>query len=357
MTDCTDVLTKSLEFIKTQGRYCTALEISKNLKISLFSLYSNTSFDVPRLNKECGFTRKTGKFKNADEIEHILLNYIRDKNRFVPALEIANCLKISRATIIKYGIDMDELNESLGFYRPYEKSINSHNKLSETYIEEVRNKIKLELSKGYLPKHTVCKKLNIPCNKGGVFKYINYNDIVKDCKLEHRGVQRLLSTEELRTKCKDIIRVKGRYCPENILSTELGIAGSSLAFRNIKIVDLNEELGFRRDNFSFEAEVGNTLKTMFPDVTITAQKWFKDLKSSSGRALFFDFFIEELSICVEADGPCHTDTNHPWFSEKVVFRDNLKNKYCQEKGWKLVRIPYINKVTVEYVSSCFLEVP
>ena len=96
---------------------------------------------------------------------------------------------------------------------------------------------------------------------------------------------------------------------------------------------------------------------MFPNHEISSQKWFVDLKSDLGNRLFFDYYIEDLLLCIEADGPSHSNPKHPWYSEKVVRRDTLKNEYCNTKGLTLVRIPWKGKITPEYIRSCFPGIP
>ena len=73
---------------------------------------------------------------------------------------------------------------------------------------------------------------------------------------------------------------------------------------------------------------------------------FKDLKNK-GR-LRFDFAIfnndGQLSHLIEFDGRQHNNDYTPWNSKETLqerqSRDKIKDKYCQEKNIKLIRIPY-----------------
>lgn len=75
------------------------------------------------------------------------------------------------------------------------------------------------------------------------------------------------------------------------------------------------------------------------------------------KKLEFDFYLPEQNICIEYDGEQH-------FKEVKFFnsnlkenkiRDGIKNKYCEDKGIKLIRISYfekeIEKVLNEYLST------
>ncbi len=69
---------------------------------------------------------------------------------------------------------------------------------------------------------------------------------------------------------------------------------------------------------------------------------FADLISPKTQAfLRFDFYIPSLNMCIEYDGFHHFNcTNTKKGREKLkgqIYRDKLKNKYCRDKGIKLVR--------------------
>jgi very-short-patch-repair endonuclease len=63
-----------------------------------------------------------------------------------------------------------------------------------------------------------------------------------------------------------------------------------------------------------------------------------------GQSLSFDFYIEELNLCIEYDGEHHY--NEKCYSQGIESlrlrqeRDERKNKYCKNKGINLLRIPY-----------------
>lgn len=73
------------------------------------------------------------------------------------------------------------------------------------------------------------------------------------------------------------------------------------------------------------------------------------------RKLRFDFYLTDLNTCIEYDGIQHfkpTTFSHDNFTERKK-RDKIKNKYCKEKGIKLVRIPYtdIDLLDKEYLKG------
>lgn len=67
------------------------------------------------------------------------------------------------------------------------------------------------------------------------------------------------------------------------------------------------------------------------------------IKGRYCRKLSFDFYLPNQKTCIEYDGEQHykpfgTDTGEKL--AKTQKNDELKNKYCEKKGIKLIRIPY-----------------
>lgn len=58
----------------------------------------------------------------------------------------------------------------------------------------------------------------------------------------------------------------------------------------------------------------------------------------------FDFYIPEQNILIEYDGQHHFEPIKGWGGEEkfklTQENDQIKNKYCEEKNIKLLRIPY-----------------
>lgn len=86
---------------------------------------------------------------------------------------------------------------------------------------------------------------------------------------------------------------------------------------------------------------------------------FRDcINPETGQQLRFDFYLPSYNTCVEYDGEQHfrysnTGWNNKENFEKVQYRDSVKNKYCKEKGIKLIRIPYTDedKIDEKYILS------
>lgn len=76
------------------------------------------------------------------------------------------------------------------------------------------------------------------------------------------------------------------------------------------------------------------------------QKTFEDcINPKTNYKLKFDFYLPDYNCCIEYDGEMHFKyKNQGWNNkenfESTIERDNIKNKYCEDNGIKLIRIPY-----------------
>lgn len=79
--------------------------------------------------------------------------------------------------------------------------------------------------------------------------------------------------------------------------------------------------------------------------------------------LKFDFYLVDYNLCIEYDGLHHfyieqkNKTN--WLKnvdlQQVKRKDQIKNKYCEEKGIKLIRIPYWQFKNIQSILCRYLK--
>lgn len=72
------------------------------------------------------------------------------------------------------------------------------------------------------------------------------------------------------------------------------------------------------------------------------EKMFDDcINPLTHSKLRFDIYIPSMNVVIEYDGPQHTI---PIFGDEEfknsLYRDNIKNKYCAERGIRMIRVPY-----------------
>lgn len=87
------------------------------------------------------------------------------------------------------------------------------------------------------------------------------------------------------------------------------------------------------------------------------QHRFEDCKNK--KRLIFDFYLPRVNTCIEYDGIQHFEPIEVFGGEeefeKSQKRDKIKNKYCQAKGIRLIRIPYTVSDVGEYLRNELLS--
>lgn len=75
------------------------------------------------------------------------------------------------------------------------------------------------------------------------------------------------------------------------------------------------------------------------NIKFETQKSYDDLLSQSNRKLKFDFYLSNLNILIEFDGPQHyLDTKYT--TDRMLDNDKRKNIWCKNNNISLYRIPY-----------------
>lgn len=110
----------------------------------------------------------------------------------------------------------------------------------------------------------------------------------------------------------------------------------------------------------------NKIEYILKSIGLSYQKQytFEDcINPLTNRKLKFDFYISDFNTCIEYDGEQHffyrdtSDWNTKENFEKTVYRDNIKNLYCQNKNIGLIRIPYTEyeNITEKYILDYLLQ--
>lgn len=104
-----------------------------------------------------------------------------------------------------------------------------------------------------------------------------------------------------------------------------------------------------------ERKVSIVLKSL--GVSFIREHTFQDCRST--RVLPFDFYLPDYNACIEFDGIQHFEpVPHFGGDERFTERkrnDEIKTKYCDQKGIRLLRIPYFNICSVERDVTRFIE--
>lgn len=90
------------------------------------------------------------------------------------------------------------------------------------------------------------------------------------------------------------------------------------------------------------------------NICFKTQKTFENCKNpKTNHKLRFDFYLQDLNICIEFDGAHHHKdvyyNNHKSDLKDTQYRDSLKNQYCKDNNIKLIRIPYWEFKNIEEI--------
>lgn len=104
-----------------------------------------------------------------------------------------------------------------------------------------------------------------------------------------------------------------------------------------------------------EAKITKILKEM--NINYISQYHTNELKNNN-YFLYFDFFLPNFNVIIEYQGEQHYFPINRGYHDRSSFtelkkRDELKRKYCKEKGIKLVEIPYTeyNQLNSNYIKE------
>ena len=156
----------------------------------------------------------------------------------------------------------------------------------------------------------------------------------------------------LKQKALDFISQKGCYCTADEICKGIGHSSKLFVKHGLKTSELNAEVGMIKSKSIFQGNVGEVLRSNFNDVE--QEKSFDGLVGVKGHPLRVDFYIPEINTVVEADGTQHSDPKHPWKewnNGTVAQYGKIKDDYFEDKGIRLVRIPYKPRVKESDVLS------
>lgn len=185
---------------------------------------------------------------------------------------------------------------------------------------------------------------------------IDTNHCSKSCASKARGrigcILPDVGAEVLTSKAHSYVKRSGRYCTLTEIAKEIGHSNKTLMKHGLTAQKLNADIGYVRQTSTFQKKVEEVLRETYGEVEV--EKSFDGLVGTTGYPLRVDFYIPSLGLVVEADGAQHSTEDHPWAksaASTVRERDGIKNKYFEEHGIPIKRIPYKRTFDSNYVLS------
>lgn len=199
-----------------------------------------------------------------------------------------------------------------------------------------------------------CKKSFTP--KYGVSQKRTLYYCSKSCKTKHQieigNGYKFYNKDTLEHTITNLISSNGRYLTGLEICKKLHISTKTLNKFKVSIVEMNKRAGFKKPKSKFEEKVFACLVDIFGIENVERQKYYDDCLSPKGHLLYFDFFIKDKNIIVDADGDQHNNMKNPWYSDYYNGDcDKTKDNYCSNKGIKLIRIPYKRDFDITYIKT------
>lgn len=274
----------------------------------------------------------------SDDVIQEVRAYIRERNRYVSFPELCRVFGKTRIFFTYRGVNITVLNAEFGFKRRPPKVYRRPTNISKedaisiiegAIISEGRYVSASEIyRKKKLLSEFVVRGLGIDIHSLNVnLGYIKHSPMTK------------IDAHKLYSDISGYINTSSSWVHQLELCKVFGISQSYLTKSGIDTVGLNYDAGHVYSSSYFESCVLSALRSMYT-AEIVLQKTFSDLTSDSGHRLRFDFYLPDIRVCIEADGPQHNDPSNVYYSDKLVRHDALKEEYCTSNGYTLIRIPY-----------------
>jgi hypothetical protein len=201
---------------------------------------------------------------------------------------------------------------------------------------------------------TTGSKVNIICPNHGIFKQLasdhqNGRGCPK-CSGNHN-----LHKEELLLIFDDLFESKYTYDLSNYKNGNSIIKALCTEHGSFDVRVVNHKKGSGCSKCSFCNSKGEDRisKILYDNnIKYNGQYRFDDCLSPKKAKMPFDFYIENLNICIEYDGIQHFEKRFKMTDEDLISlqeRDRIKDRYCEENNIYLIRIPYTDFDKIEEI--------
>jgi hypothetical protein len=241
----------------------------------------------------------------------------------------------------------DHLSKKVGCNKCYNAGVSKKNKVANDIINRFKKVHKNRYDYSLVNYDGYDKKVDIICPLHGVFKQTPHHHIDGSGCLKCGGTNKLTTEEFIKKAIKihdyeydySLVEYKNNITKVKIICKTHGI------FEQKPVNHITKMSGCPICKHS-KGENEIRLFLLKNDIKFISQKRFK--KCRDKKTLPFDFFLNDLNICIEYDGEQH-------FLDRCTFgggnrfldikrKDKIKDMYCQENNILLIRINYKDNI-------------
>lgn len=276
------------------------------------------------------------------QVEDLILS----RGKYMICDQICQALNLSSRSYLSYrGIDVTEVNKSLGYLRREPSKFGANCKYAKKealgilkrYIrKQGRYVSEKELRSGHPITPYIMRKLGIDLLK--VNRSLGFNKTSKMAKFDTQG---------LASSIEKYIEASRHYVSQDEICEKFKVSLSFLTKSNINTVEINAKNGRYEFGRYFEVQALEILEGL--SVKFETQKTYSECRAISGTRLRFDIYLTELNALIELDGSQHWDKTHRFWKESLEVNDSIKEKFCKENDIPLFRIKYPGRFRVKQV--------
>ena len=319
----------------------------------LFDKYSDLNLSFTYYCLKYGGIKNICKELNVDYFQY---NEISKEELTKRAKSVLNKYgKINKELCTRNKISSSSVRKVFGSYTNLFKEIGYDNNFHrDVEKQEVLNDMKNIFEKYNSISSTIYRKYGkystmITDRLGGWTKLVE--------ELGYKPLNKKVGLENMTVEVKEVIEEYG-FISRELIDDNCSFTYQALSahFKNKK--ELSNYFGyedlFKYGRSSKEKQVSKILDEVIGESNYSREHSWEWLVNKNGKRMYVDFYIQNKNLVIEYDGEQHFKFI-PRFHKteedfkKQLERDRLKNELLNEKGIKVVRIPYTDKITKEYI--------
>lgn len=297
-------------------------------------------------NRGCPVCAEKSRRKNKTKSNEQFLEELKSINKnILPLEEYTNCnkkIKV-RCLIDEYEWCTKPANLLSGF--GCSKCGDVYRKNTQEFIQEMKEiNPNIEILGEYINNKTKIKCKCKICNYEwkSIPSNLLRNEGCFKCGLQRLSLSKRITNENF---VKKLNKINPNIIPleEYELSNKKILCKCKICNNEWKVIPSSLLMGFGCPNCNLsKLELRTKIELDLLNINYLTQYKFDNCRNI--LPLPFDFYLPDYNILIEVDGIQHFESVKHFNGEngfkKTKYRDNIKNKYCEENNIKLIRIPY-----------------
>ena len=289
-------------------------------------------------------------------IDYIRYNEVTREELIKRANDVLNRYgKINKEICTKNKISSSSVRKIFGTYTNLFKEIGYDNKFHRNVKkEEVLNDMKVVFEKYNNISSTIYRKYgkysNMVTDRLG-----GYTKLVEE--LGYKPLNKKIGLENMTAEVKEVIEEYG-FISKELINDNCSFTYQALSahFKNKK--ELSNYFGyddlFKYGRSSKEKHIAKILDEVIGNEYYIREYSWDWLVNKNGKRMYVDFYIPNKNTVIEYDGEQHFKFVQRFHKTEECFkrqveRDNIKNELLNKNGINIIRIPYTEKITKEYI--------